>query len=156
LDALTTDTRANLQTLLIEFGSALTREPTAAENAEQSPVVRNLNAAQALKQLYIDSPEALKNGAIVTQALGGVEEHDISKLIAGTEKFSSQLDVHEQQLGELIGNFNTFLGALAAQSPSLSSAVAELPATLRNARRGFAGLAAAAPPLRTFAKDLIP
>src|SRR5581483_8506269 len=61
-----------------------------------------------------------------------------------------------QQLGELIGNFDTFLGALAAQSPSLRSAVAALPATLRNADRGFAELAAAAPPIRVFSRDLIP
>ncbi len=154
LDALTTDTRANLQTLLIEFGSALTREPTAAENAEQNPVVRNLNAAQALKQLYIDSPEALKNGAITTQALGGVEEHDISKLIAGTEKFSSQLNVHEQQLGELIGNFNTFLGSLAAQSTNLSATFVQLPGALHNGARAFTNFNAASPTIRKFSLEL--
>jgi phospholipid/cholesterol/gamma-HCH transport system substrate-binding protein len=154
LDALTTDTRANLQTLLIEFGSTLTREPTAAENAEQNPAVRNLNAAQALKKLYIDSPEALKNGAIVTQALGGVEEHDISKLIAGSEKFSSQLNVHEQQLGELIGNFNTFLGSLAAQSANLSATIAQLPGALHNGTRAFTNFNAAAPTIRKFSLAL--
>jgi phospholipid/cholesterol/gamma-HCH transport system substrate-binding protein len=156
LDALTTDTRANLQTLLIEFGSALTREPTAAENAEQNPAVRGLNAAQALKKAYIDSPEALKAGAIVNQALGGVEEHDLSKLIAGTEKFTAALNVHEQQLGELIGNFNTFLGSLAAQSTSLSATVAQLPGALQNAAHAFANFNVAEPTIRTFSLDLVP
>lgn len=154
LDALNTETRANLQTLLIEFGSALTREPTAAENAEQNPAVRGLNASQALKKLYIDSPEALKNGAIVNQALGGVEEHDISHLIAGTEKLSAALNVHEQQLGELIGNFNTFLGSLAAQSSNLSATVAQLPGALQNSTRAFKGFNAAAPTIRTFSLEL--
>ncbi len=37
LDALNTDTRANLQTLLIEFGSALTRKPTAAQERRTEP-----------------------------------------------------------------------------------------------------------------------
>ncbi len=154
LDALTTDTRANLQTLLIEFGSALTREPTAAENAEQNPAVRGLNASQALKKLYIDSPEALKNGAIVNQALGGVEEHDLSNLIAGAEKLSAALNVHEQQLGELIGNFNTFLGSLAAQSTSLSETVAQLPGALHSGGRAAINFNAAAPTIRSFSLEL--
>jgi phospholipid/cholesterol/gamma-HCH transport system substrate-binding protein len=154
LDALTTDTRANLQTLLIEFGSTLTREPTAAEDAEQDPAVHGLNAAQALKKLYIDSPEALKNGAIVNQALGGVEERDLSKLIAGSAKLSAALNVHEQQLGELIGNFNTFLGSLAAQSSNLSATVAELPGALKHGARAFANFNAAAPTIRTFSLEL--
>jgi phospholipid/cholesterol/gamma-HCH transport system substrate-binding protein len=154
LDALTTDTRTNLQTFLIEFGSALTREPTAAEDAEQNPAVRGLNAAQAIKKTYIDSPEALKAGTIVNQSLAGVEQHDLSKLIAGTEKFSAALNVHEQQLGELIGNFNTFLGSLAAQSASLSAAVAQLPGALQNAGHAFTNFNASAPATRTFSLEL--
>jgi phospholipid/cholesterol/gamma-HCH transport system substrate-binding protein len=156
LDALNTDTRSNLQTFLIEFGSALTREPTAAENAEQNPVVRNLNAAQAIKKTYLDAPEALKGGAIVNQALAGVEQHDLSKLISGTEKFSASLNVHEQQLGELIVNFNTFLGSLAAQSKSLSATVAQLPGALQNGTRGFVNFNAAMPSIRKFSLDLVP
>ena len=37
LDALNTDTRANLQNFLIGFGDGFTRKPNAAENAEQDP-----------------------------------------------------------------------------------------------------------------------
>src|SRR5262249_51202323 len=43
LDALNSDTRANLQNFLIGYGDALTRKPNAAENAEQDPEVRELN-----------------------------------------------------------------------------------------------------------------
>jgi phospholipid/cholesterol/gamma-HCH transport system substrate-binding protein len=156
LDALNTDTRSNLQTLLAEYGSALTRKPTAAENAEQNPAVHGLNAAQALKKTYYDSPEALKSGAIVSQAFGGVEEHDLSKLIAGGEKFTAALNVHEQQLGEWVGNFNTFLGAFAAQSRSLTKTVALLPGTLQEASSTFINFNAAAPAIRKFSLDLIP
>ncbi len=156
LDALNTDTRANLQTFLVEYGAALTRKPTPAQDAEQNPAVRGLNAAQALKKTYFDSPQGLKGGAIVNQALGGVEQHDLSKLVAGVEKFTAKLNVHEQQLGEWVGNFNTFLGSLAAQSSSLSATVAELPGTLQNAGRAFANFNAAAPTIRKFSLDLIP
>jgi phospholipid/cholesterol/gamma-HCH transport system substrate-binding protein len=156
LDALNTDTRANLQTFLVEYGSALTRKPTAIQDAEQNPAVRGLNAAQALKKTYFDSPAALKGAAIVNQALGGVERHDLSNLVAGTEKFTAALNVHEQQLGELIVNFNTFLGSFAAQATSLSAAIGELPGALRNGARAFTNFNAAAPAIRKFSLDLIP
>jgi phospholipid/cholesterol/gamma-HCH transport system substrate-binding protein len=156
LDALNTDTRANLQTFLAEYGEALTHKPTAAQNAEQEPEVRGLTGARALAKAYEGGPTALRDSAIVNQALGGEEPHDLSKLFASIEKVTAQLGLHEQQLGELFGNFNTFLGAFAAQSPSLSAAVAELPATLHHASRGFAELTAASPAIRTFSRDLIP
>jgi phospholipid/cholesterol/gamma-HCH transport system substrate-binding protein len=156
LDALNTDTRSNLQTLLAEYGSALTRKPTSAQDAEQNPAVRGLNAAQALKKTYYDSPKALQGAAIVNQALGGVEQHDLSHLVSGVEKFTAALNVHEQQLGEFVSNFNTFLGALAAQSTSLSHAVALLPGTLQNARRAFTNFNAASPAIRKFSLDIIP
>jgi phospholipid/cholesterol/gamma-HCH transport system substrate-binding protein len=156
LDALNTDTRANLQTFLAEYGEALTRKPTPEEDAAQNPVVRGLNAAQALKQSYLDAPESLKGSAIVNQALGGVEQHDLSKLVAGIGRFTAALNVHEQQLGELIGNFNTFLGAFAAQSGSLRAAIAQLPGTLQNARRAFTSFNVAAPSIRAFSLDLVP
>ena len=156
LDALNTDTRANLQTLLAEYGSALTRKPTAAQDAEQNPSVHGLNAAQALKKTYYDSPEALEGGAIVNQALGGVEQHDLSKLVAGTEKLTAALNVHEQQLGEWVGNFNTFLGAFAAQSTSLTAAIALLPGTFQNASHAFVNFNAASPAIRKFSLALVP
>jgi phospholipid/cholesterol/gamma-HCH transport system substrate-binding protein len=156
LDALNTDTRANLQTFLIEYGKALTAKPTPEQDAQQNPAVRGLNAAQALKQAYVDSPPALRGGAIVNQALVGAERHDLSNLIAATNRFSSALNVHEQQLGELIGNFNTFLGAFAAQSNSLRATVAELPGTFQNASRALRGFNAAAPSIRAFSLDLVP
>ncbi|MGH2853565.1 MAG: MlaD family protein [Solirubrobacteraceae bacterium] len=156
LDALNTDTRANLQTFLIEYGAALTAKPTPAEDAEQAPEVRGLNAAQAFNKAYQRGPEALRDGAIVGQAVAGTEAHDLSKLFASIEKVTAALDVHEQQLGELIGHFNTFLHSLAAQAPSLHTAVAELPGALHGADRGFAELDGAAPSIRTFALDLVP
>jgi ABC-type transporter Mla subunit MlaD len=156
LDALNSDTRANLQTFLAEYGSALTRKPTPAQDAEQNPAVQGLNAAQALNKSYRDGPPGLKGGAIVSQAFGGVEQHDLSNLIAGTESLTAKLNVHEQQLGEWVGNFNTFLGSLAAQSTNLATTVAELPSTLSNASRAFASFKAASPAIRKFSLDLIP
>jgi phospholipid/cholesterol/gamma-HCH transport system substrate-binding protein len=156
LDALNSDTRANLQTFLVEYGAALTAKPTPAENAEQSPEVSGLNMAQALNKAYRLGPEALRDGTIVNQAFAGTETHDLSKLFSSLEKVSAELDVHEQALGEMVGHLNTFLHIFAAQGPSVRAAVAELPRALRGTEHGFAELRGAAPSIRTFARDLIP
>jgi phospholipid/cholesterol/gamma-HCH transport system substrate-binding protein len=156
LDALNTDTRANLQNFLIGYGDALTRKPDAAENAEQSPDVYGLNGAQALNKSYHRGPSALKSSAIDTQAVTGSEVHDISKLVASIGKVAAALNVHEQDLGELIVNFNNFFHSLASQASSLNATVAVLPGALSSLKQGFSSLAAALPPTRTFARDIIP
>ena len=71
LDALNTDTRANLQDFLIGYGDGLTRKPNAAENAEQDPEVRGLNAAQALNKAYQRGPASLRGAAVLNQAISG-------------------------------------------------------------------------------------
>ena len=59
LDALNTDTRANLQNFLIDYGEGLTRKPDAAEDAEQDPEVRGLNARPGAEQDLPRAPAAL-------------------------------------------------------------------------------------------------
>jgi ABC-type transporter Mla subunit MlaD len=156
LDALNTDTRANLQTFLIEYGKALTQRPNAVEDAEQQPEVRGINAAQALNKTYHRSPEALRGTAIINQAITGTEPHDLSKLVASVGKVTSALNVHEQQLGELIGNFNTFFASFAAQAAPLKATVAELPSVLGKINNGLASLDASFAPTRKFAHDILP
>jgi phospholipid/cholesterol/gamma-HCH transport system substrate-binding protein len=156
LDALNTETRANLQDFLAGYGDGLTRKPNAAEDAEQDPEVRGLNAAQALNKATQRGPASLRGQAVINQAITGTEPHDLSKLVLSIGKVASALNVHEQQLGELIGNFNTFFAEFAAQSTSLRATVAELPSSLLNIDRGLASLDAAFPPTRTFALDILP
>jgi phospholipid/cholesterol/gamma-HCH transport system substrate-binding protein len=156
LDALNTDTRANLQNFLQGYGDGLTRKPTAAENSEQDPDVRGLNAAQALNKSYHRGPAALRGNAVINQALGGTEVHDLSKLIASIGKVTGALNVHEQQLSEWVPNFNAFLHIFAAQAPSLSATVARLPGSLHNADRAFASLDAAFPSIKSFATAIVP
>jgi phospholipid/cholesterol/gamma-HCH transport system substrate-binding protein len=156
LDALNTDTRANLQNFLIGYGDGLTRKPTPAENAEQDPELHGLNAAQALNKAYQEGPSSLRGAAVLNQAISGTVPHDLSKLVKSIGKVTAALNVHEQQLGELIVNFNAFFRPFAQEAPSVKATVAELPSTLFAADRGFAALAAALPPVRTFANDIIP
>jgi virulence factor Mce-like protein len=156
LNALNTDTRANLQTFLIEYGAALTRNPNAAEDAEQEAEVRGINAAQALNKAYHRGGKALRATAVLNQAITGTEPHDLSTLVASIGKVTAALNVHEQQLGEFVENFSIFFRALAAQSQPLRATVAELPSSLTNIRRGLASLDASFPPTRAFAHALVP
>jgi phospholipid/cholesterol/gamma-HCH transport system substrate-binding protein len=156
LDALNSDTRTNLQDFLIGYGAGLTHQPNASEDAEQEPEVRGINGAQALNKAYQRGPSSLRGGAVLNQAITGTEAHDLSKLVAGINRVTSALNVHEQQLGELIGNFNTFFAAFAAQNAPLHTTVAELPATLGGINRGLASLGASLPPTRVFAHDILP
>lgn len=156
LDALNSDTRANLQAFLQGYGEALTHRPTAAEDRTQEPEVQGRTGSEALKEAARYGPEGLKNSAIVMHALGGVEIHDISKTIAGIGRLAEGLNVHEQDLGELIDNFDTFLGSFAAQSSSLRRAVAQLPGALHSATHAFVALNHALPPITSFSKAIIP
>lgn len=156
LDALNTDTRANLQNFLIGYGNGLTRRPSKADNAEQDPDARGINAAEALNKVYRRAPAAERGGAIINQAIAGTEEHDLSKLVKSIGKVTSALNVHEQQLGELIGNFNSFFHSFAAQAPSLQAAVAVLPSSLHNITAGLRELDRAFGPTKTFATDILP
>ncbi len=156
LDALNSDTRANLQYFLQGYGEALTHKPTAAEDASQTPEVKGLTAAEALKDAAHYGLGALKGAAIVQQSFGGVETHDISKLIAGLDKVTSALNAHEQALGEWVGHFNTTLGSIAANASSVKSAVAELPGAAHSLDRGFAALHRAERPIASFTNAIAP
>jgi phospholipid/cholesterol/gamma-HCH transport system substrate-binding protein len=156
LSALNSETRANLQNFLIGYGEGLTVKATPEEDARQEPEVRGLNAAQALNRSYQIAPPALRGGAVLNQAITGTETHDLSKLIASIGRVAAALNVHEQQLGELIGNFNTFFHAFAVQATPLQTTVGELPSTLGGIERGLASLDRALPPTRTFATEILP
>ncbi len=156
LDALNTDTRTNLQEFLSGFGESLTVKATPKENAEQEPEVRGLTSAEALKLSYQRAPAALRDGTIVTQALGGVEQHDISKLFSGLYHFTQGLNGEEQKLGEWVVNLDGFLHNFAAQSSSLSATIGQLPGALGNARRAFSALNSALPPIKRFSLAFVP
>jgi phospholipid/cholesterol/gamma-HCH transport system substrate-binding protein len=155
LDALNTETRANLQNFLIGWGDGMTRKPNAAEDAEQDPEVRGINGAQALNKAYHRGEKALRANAVILQATAGSEPHDLSKLVKSIGKVTAALNVHEQQLGELITHFNAFFRSFALQAPSLKATVAELPSSLRSINRGLAALDASFPPTREFAQDIL-
>jgi len=154
--ALQSPVRADLSRLLESFGEALTHEPSAAEDATQLPEVKGKTGAEGLNGAFRYGGPAGRYGAQVTNALLGTGPRDLSRLVASTGRTFAALVNREADLQGLIVNFDTFTGALAAQSANLSATVHRAAPTLRTARRSLASLNRTLPPLRAFAIELRP
>ena len=149
ITSLQAPTRANLQTLLQQFGTALKKGGP------------SYNAS--IKYWL----PAYEYSAVVSHDALGLQPHDLSDWIAEQGEVSGAIDTHPQNLENLITNFNTTAHSFAVENTALSQAVADLPQTLAAAIPAFHALNAAfcsgaqvpncAPgPLPQLAKALIP
>jgi virulence factor Mce-like protein len=156
LSALQSNSRANLQTLLQGFGSALNGKPTPAQDATQDPSQRGLTAAQSLNQNLNYSAGAFKNATVVNSALLGSAPHDLSGVVTGTAHVFSALASQQNHLAHLVGSFNATMAALAARQDDLSETIALLPPLLRTADSALGPIQASFGPTQTFARELTP
>jgi phospholipid/cholesterol/gamma-HCH transport system substrate-binding protein len=156
LGTLDTSTREDLQKLLIGYGDALNGKPQPGEDDDQDPDTKGETGAEALNDSLEYSAGSLRGGAVVNQALLGSDLHDLSKLISGQQKIFSALSSREGSLKDLITNFNTTMGALAAEETNLRATIAELPRVLEAARPALDNLNAAFPSTRAWALEMIP
>jgi ABC-type transporter Mla subunit MlaD len=156
LTALQGDEREALGRLLEGYGTALTHEPSAAEDVGQDPAVHGESAAEALNDAFEYGGEAGRDSAIVADALLGREQHDLSALIEAQRRIFEALNSREGTLAELISNLNTTMGALAAEQSNLATTISLLPPTLDVALPTLIDLNASLPVLRTFAREARP
>lgn len=156
LTSLQQDSRTDLQLLLIELGAAFSDEPTAAEDADQPPMNRGKTAAQALNESLIYSETALKNSALVNQALQGADGDNMTGVVRGLAATTGKLVGSEPQLASLVENFNTTMGALAAEQSSLRSTIRYLGPTVKHAYASLGATNAALPNVRAFALASVP
>ncbi|HET6508349.1 MAG TPA: MlaD family protein [Baekduia sp.] len=156
LGALQSDTRDDLKELLEGYGTALTYEPTGADDQTQDPDVKGKTGAQALNKSIGYAPGALKNASIVNEAFLGLQAHDLSGLVDNTAKVTKALANNEQSLQGFVANFNTTLGALASEQSNLKASIAQLGPTLRHADSALTHLNASFPNTRAFAKEILP
>jgi phospholipid/cholesterol/gamma-HCH transport system substrate-binding protein len=138
LSSLQANTRANLQTLLKEYGTGV------------------YNGSPGFARSINYWLPAYEYSAIVGHDLLGYQPHDLSNAIYEQGTVSGAIDAHPQHLESLITDFNTTAAAFARQNVALQNAVAELPKTLSAATPAFNALNAAFPPLRELARTLIP
>jgi phospholipid/cholesterol/gamma-HCH transport system substrate-binding protein len=92
----------------------------------------------------------------VNEASLGTEPHDLSKLIAGSQKTAAQLSSNDKNLKDLVTNFNRTMAAFAGESDNLSATIRLLPPVLEQARPTLASLNASFPPTRAFAREILP
>jgi phospholipid/cholesterol/gamma-HCH transport system substrate-binding protein len=138
LTSLQAGTRKNLQILLQQYGSAV----------KQAGASYNRSI-----QFWLP---AYKYSAIVSHDALGIQPHDLSNWIAAQGPVAAAFDNNPRNLQSLITDFNTTANAFARQNVALENTVAALPKTLAAAIPAFNALNAAFPPLRTFARALIP
>jgi phospholipid/cholesterol/gamma-HCH transport system substrate-binding protein len=139
LTSLQSDTRADLKTLLDEYGKALDK-----------------GGAKAFNRSIPYWKGAYRDTAIVNEASLGKLPHDLSNYIKGAGATAAALDRNSAQLKSLVTDFNTTANALAVEQGNLRASIAELPRTLDAAMPALGSLNASFPPLRQFAKDLLP
>jgi ABC-type transporter Mla subunit MlaD len=156
LTALQSPVRADLSRLLESYGTALTHEPTAAEDETQLPEVKGRSGAEALNGALRYGGDAGRYSAQVTNALLGTEKQDLSRLVSSAGRSFGAFASRQRDLQGLIDNFNVFTGALAKQSTNLSATIRLLAPTLRVTHASLVSLNRTLPPLRTYAIELEP
>jgi ABC-type transporter Mla subunit MlaD len=148
--------RADFSRFLEGLGEALTHEPTAAEDLTQLPEVRGKTGAEGLNGALRYGGDAGRYGAQVTNALLGTRSGDLARVVSGAGRALAAASRNEDDLKSLIVNFDTFTGALAAQSASLTTAVHRLAPALATTRTSLVNLNRTLPPLRAWAIELRP
>ncbi len=156
LTALQAPVRADLSRFLESYGKALNRKPTPEEDLTQLPEVRGLSGAEALNLAFKYGGDAGRYSAQVTNAFLGTQDRDLSRLVASAGSSFGAFARREADLQGLIVNFDTFTGALAAQSQNLEDTVRLLAPTLKVAHTSLVSLNRTLPPLRTWAIELTP
>lgn len=154
LDALPADMRVRLQQTIQGFGTGLDTTPTPAEAATEDPAVRDLTGGEALNKTLSTSPQALRDTAIVSEALTGPTGHELAETISGLAHASDGLARADTQLTALISEFDKTMQATAAQQNSLRKTIAILGPTAQNAQTAFTALDQGLPPTERFARDL--
>jgi phospholipid/cholesterol/gamma-HCH transport system substrate-binding protein len=156
LGTLNTDTRKDLQKLLIGYGEALNGAPEEGEDDDQDSLTVDETAGESLNDSLEYSADALRGGAVVNDAILGTELHDLSKLVGSQQKVMAALSNNEGSLKGLITNFNITMGALAAEQDNLRETVRLLPEVLDAAQPALDNLNAAFPSTRAWALEMVP
>jgi phospholipid/cholesterol/gamma-HCH transport system substrate-binding protein len=156
LSALQSDTRTNLRKTLDGLGTGLAYKPSKAQDTDADPSARGESAGQSLNDAIRYGERSLKGTAIVADAFLGTEDHDLSRLVDGLSKTTEGLGRNEEQLKDLVTNFNTTVAATASQASNLRASIRLLGPTLQNADRALDSLNAAFPNTRAFAREILP
>jgi phospholipid/cholesterol/gamma-HCH transport system substrate-binding protein len=156
LSILQSDTRASLRKTLDGLGTGLSYKPSRAQDADADPSARGQSAGESLNDAIAYGERSLKGTAVVSNALLGTHDHDLARLIDGLSRTAEGLGRNEDQLKDLVTNFNTTVAATASEASNLQASIHVLGPTLRNADRALDSLNASFPNTRAFAREILP
>jgi virulence factor Mce-like protein len=141
LAVLQSDIRADLRTLLREYGSKALQK----------------GGAEAFNRAIPYFAPAYRYGALTNDALLGVEpDQDIRRLLRGQTRTFAALADEPETLKELVTDLNAVAAALAGQDAALAASVPALRDTLRAGLPALAELNETLPTLRVFAREALP
>jgi phospholipid/cholesterol/gamma-HCH transport system substrate-binding protein len=139
LSALKSDTRNDLRQVFTEVGGA-----------------QDAGGAQAFNDSLRYQPAAYKFTAVVSKALLGLKPGDLGDWVRDQGVVSAAIDADPERLRALVADFDATAGALADREAALTTAVGELPRTLRAAPPTLDALNDAFPDVRRFAQGARP
>jgi ABC-type transporter Mla subunit MlaD len=148
--------RANLQKLLAGLGTGLNAKPRPVDDLTFEPFVQGLSGGEALNLLYRRGETAARGTAIVNAAYLGKEPNDLGNALRGLGRLTGTVNQRAGDVQGFVRNFETFTGALAAESDNLATTIQLLPGTLQTARVSLSNLNRALPALRGFAIAITP
>jgi phospholipid/cholesterol/gamma-HCH transport system substrate-binding protein len=150
LTALQSDTRADLQTLLEEYGQ------NALGNGQPQGRSDAKTGAEYYNESLDSAPGAFRNAAIANDATLGRHPGDLQRVIRSQQKVFKALSTHPETLKDLITNLNVTFRALSSDEGALQATVPALRDTVVRGRPALAELDRALPTLRAFARDALP
>ena len=159
LTSLQSNARDDLQTVLAELRQRAHLKPTPQLDATQDPEVQGKTAAEALNDDFNYAAEAFQG---VADGQPGAARHRAARPLQADRRPAARhrgaSARNEEQLKDLITNFNRTMAAFASRSRATSRRrSALLPADAAGApTRAFDALNRAFPPTRAFARELIP
>jgi phospholipid/cholesterol/gamma-HCH transport system substrate-binding protein len=134
------DVRADLQTLLDQFGSAL----------------MDHGGAEGFRELHRTSPRAYRFTAEVNEALLGNQPGDLGGMIDGLGRTLRGLAKDEAALQGFVTNLATTTGSFAAEEQALARAIELLPGFMASGEPAFTALNRGLPAMRAFAREILP
>ena len=156
LTSLQFNTREDLQVLLTQLGVGFNTKPTPEENAKLDPEVQNTTGGEALNRSLKYSAKAEKGTALVNQGFLGNNRNELSGVIRGLAKTTTQLGANQATLADFVTNFNSTLEAFGSNQADLASTIRLLGPTVTNTYAALGSLNTALPAISQFSTALLP
>lgn len=146
--------RRDLQGLVQGLGNAVGSRPTPEEDATLDPADRGITGGAALNRTLGSSPQALRDGAIVADALRGERPGDLTRMLGGLARTMDGLASEESRLTGLVRDLDVTFGTTALHATSLRETVRAAAGVATRGRESLVALHDVLPPTQRLAREL--